>query len=219
LIVNEALIDSIDDVLPQTQCRQCGYEGCRPYAAAVAAGQAGINQCPPGGDAGIRNLAGLLGREYQPLDPAFGMEKPREVAVVVEERCIGCTLCIQACPVDAILGAAKQMHSVITDLCTGCGLCVAPCPVDCIEMHRATGPDADWNAAQAADARGRFKDRNARLVRAATADPLPRLDDATLRRTAVEAAVARAQSRRAAYLELQRLRAEKNAGSGSGESA
>lgn len=124
----------IDAVLPQTQCTKCGYDGCKPYAQAIAAGEADINQCPPGGDANIHKLAAITGRPYQPLNPANGVEKPRQLAVIDEQMCIGCTLCIQACPVDAIVGAAKLMHSVITAECTGCDLCVAPCPVDCIAM-------------------------------------------------------------------------------------
>jgi electron transport complex protein RnfB len=126
--------DQVNEILPQTQCGQCGYPGCRPYAEAIANGEAEINQCPPGGEAGIRALADLLGREPLELNPENGMEKPRAVAVIDEQTCIGCTLCIQACPVDAILGAAKQMHTVIESECTGCDLCLPPCPVDCIEM-------------------------------------------------------------------------------------
>lgn len=130
-----ALADRIDAVLPQTQCGQCGYPACRPYAEAVATGEADINQCPPGGAAGIRDLAQLLGVEFKPLNPKHGREKPeRTVAVIDEQLCIGCTLCIRACPVDAILGASKQMHTVIAQECTGCDLCLAPCPVDCIAM-------------------------------------------------------------------------------------
>jgi electron transport complex protein RnfB len=130
----DPVVDQIDRLLPQTQCGQCNYPGCHPYAAAIAAGQAEINQCPPGGAAGIRALADLLGREPLPLNPANGAVKPLALAVIDEQACIGCTLCIQACPVDAILGAAKQMHTVIAAECTGCELCLAPCPVDCIVM-------------------------------------------------------------------------------------
>ena len=131
---NEYLIEAIDCLLPQTQCGQCNYPGCRPYATAIAAGIADINQCPPGGMDGIRALAELLGREVKPLNPANGIEKPKVVALIVEDDCIGCTKCIQACPVDAIIGAPKRMHTVIADLCTGCELCLPPCPVDCIEL-------------------------------------------------------------------------------------
>ena len=128
------LVDQIDSLLPQTQCGQCTYPGCRPYAQAIANGEADINQCPPGGDATIQALADLLDRDPKPLNPENGIIKPKTVAIIGEPTCIGCTLCIQACPVDAILGAAKQMHTVIAEECTGCELCVAPCPVDCIKM-------------------------------------------------------------------------------------
>jgi electron transport complex protein RnfB len=131
----DPVVDRIDDLLPQTQCGQCGYPGCRPYAKAIAEGEADINQCPPGGEAGIEALADLLGRDPKPLNPEHGATKPKMVAHIDEHTCIGCTLCIQACPVDAILGAAKQMHTVIDEECTGCELCVAPCPVDCITME------------------------------------------------------------------------------------
>jgi Na+-translocating ferredoxin:NAD+ oxidoreductase subunit B len=127
-------IDHINAILPQTQCGQCGYKGCKPYAEAIAAGQADINQCPPGGDEGIAELAALLGGATKPLNPDYGNHKPKQVAVIVEEDCIGCIKCIAACPVDAILGTAKLMHTVIAAECTGCELCVAPCPVDCIVM-------------------------------------------------------------------------------------
>ena len=134
-VEGDPLVDKIDAVLPQTQCGQCSYPGCRPYAEAIAKGEADINQCPPGGEAGIRALAELLGVEPKPLSAEHGKEKlAPTVAVIDESVCIGCTLCIQACPVDAILGAAKQMHTVIARECTGCELCVAPCPVDCIAM-------------------------------------------------------------------------------------
>jgi electron transport complex protein RnfB len=130
----DPVADQIESLLPQTQCGQCSYAGCRPYAEAIAAGEAEINRCPPGGESGIRALADLLDREFLPLDPEAGEEKPRAVAVIDEDRCIGCTLCIQACPVDAILGTGKHMHTVIADECTGCDLCLPPCPVDCIDM-------------------------------------------------------------------------------------
>jgi electron transport complex protein RnfB len=144
------LADAIDQLLPQTQCTKCGYQGCRPYAEAIAAGEADINQCPPGGEAGIRALAQLLGREAKPLNPENGVEAPRLVAFIREDECIGCTKCIQACPVDAILGAPKLMHTVIVDLCTGCDLCIPPCPVDCIDMvappDYTQRPVPPWNA-------------------------------------------------------------------------
>src|SRR5512142_554841 len=133
-VEGDPLVDKIDAILPQTQCGQCGFPGCKPYAQAIAKGEADINQCPPGGEEGIRKLADLLGREFKPLSGEHGIEKPKSVAFIDEQTCIGCTLCIQACPVDAIVGAAKQMHTVIAAQCTGCELCLAPCPVDCIAM-------------------------------------------------------------------------------------
>jgi Na+-translocating ferredoxin:NAD+ oxidoreductase subunit B len=132
--MSATLTDRIDALLPQTQCRQCGYPGCRPYAEALAAGRADINQCPPGGEDTIEELAQLLGVPRKKLDPALGPAKPAAVAVIDEKLCIGCTLCIQACPVDAIVGAAKLMHTVLAAECTGCELCIPPCPVDCIAM-------------------------------------------------------------------------------------
>lgn len=128
------MIDQINALLPQTQCRRCGFNGCLPYAEAIASGSADINQCPPGGEEGVVELAKLLGVKPKPLNPNFGVSKPRHIAYIVEQDCIGCAKCIAACPVDAILGAAKFMHTVITSECTGCELCIAPCPVDCIEM-------------------------------------------------------------------------------------
>ena len=130
----DTLITEIDAILPQTQCRQCGFSGCKPYATAIAEGRADINQCPPGGEQGIHKLAKLLGISPIPLNTAHGVSKPKAVALIDEEVCIGCTLCIAACPVDAIAGAAKQLHTVIAAECTGCELCIAPCPVDCISM-------------------------------------------------------------------------------------
>src|SRR5207302_5179216 len=160
-----ALAERIDALLPQTQCTKCGYPSCRPYAEAIAAGEADINQCPPGGDAGVRKLAALLDREAKPLNPRNGVEQPRRVALIDEARCIGCTLCIQACSVDAIVGAAKLMHTVVTELCSGCDLCVAPCPVDCIDMVPASGADATWDQARAHAARERFELRRSRHER------------------------------------------------------
>ncbi len=199
--------DEIDALLPQTQCTKCGYQGCRPYAEAIARGEANINQCPPGGDAGIRLLALATGRPYLPLDPAHGVEGPRRVAYIDEALCIGCTLCIQACPVDAIVGAAKQMHTVVVDLCSGCDLCVAPCPVDCIAMVPATGADAVWDRPRADAARARHGARTARLAQekrsreerlarqAAAAKAAPGAD---AKRAAIQAAMERARAKRAA---------------------
>lgn len=137
-IERNRLIAQIDAILPQTQCAKCGYPGCKPYATAIVNGEADINQCPPGGDARIHALAYLTRLEYKPLNAENGVEKPKALAFIDEATCIGCTLCIQACPVDAILGASKQMHTVITSECTGCELCLAPCPVDCIVMQPIT---------------------------------------------------------------------------------
>jgi electron transport complex protein RnfB len=134
-VEGDPLVEKINSILPQTQCGQCGFPGCKPYAEAIANGAAEINQCPPGGDENIHKLAELLGKEYKPLSEEHGVEKPKAVALIDEKTCIGCTLCIQACPVDAIVGAAKQMHTIVTDLCTGCELCIPPCPVECISME------------------------------------------------------------------------------------
>jgi electron transport complex protein RnfB len=166
--VTKTLADLIEDQLPQTQCTKCGYPACRPYAEAIAAGEADINQCPPGGIEGVRRLSSVTGRPVIPINPANGIERPRPVAFIDEALCIGCTLCIQACPVDAILGAAKQMHTILPSLCTGCDLCVAPCPVDCISMVPVTGEATGWAAwsQEAADAaRARHDFRSQRLTR------------------------------------------------------
>ncbi|MDS4026971.1 MAG: electron transport complex subunit RsxB [Candidatus Contendobacter sp.] len=138
------MAEQIDAILPQTQCGQCGYVGCRSYAEAIAAGEAEIDLCPPGGANSVVALADLLGRDPPPRNAADGVEQPKMVAVIDEQRCIGCTLCIQACPVDAILGAAKHMHTVIARECTGCELCVAPCPVDCIQMTPVAETIMTW---------------------------------------------------------------------------
>ena len=140
--VSGALTDRIDATLPQTQCTRCGYPACRPYAEAIARGEAPINRCPPGGMEGVRALARITGQPVLPLDSACGVEAPPQVAMIDESVCIGCTKCIQACPVDAIVGAGKLMHTVVADLCTGCELCVPPCPVDCIAMIPARDPPA-----------------------------------------------------------------------------
>ena len=153
-------VERIGALLPQTQCRQCGFAGCEPYAEAIASGEADIDRCPPGGAAGIVKLASLLGREVKPVNPLNGVEAPLQLASIEEEHCIGCTLCIQACPVDAIVGAPKQMHTVFADRCTGCKLCLPPCPVDCIRMD--TAPFV-WSQPLAAAARRRFDARKLRL--------------------------------------------------------
>ena len=137
----DPLVEKIEALLPQTQCGQCSYPGCRPYAEAIAKGEADINLCPPGGMEGVAKLADLLGREVKPLDAE---EKPKQLAVIDEQTCIGCTLCIQSCPVDAIVGAAKQMHTIIAQRCTGCELCLPPCPVECIHMEVVTENLDTW---------------------------------------------------------------------------
>lgn len=210
-----ALADRIDALLPQTQCTKCGHAGCRPYADAIANAGAPINRCPPGGAAGIAALAALLQRPAVPLDPAHGVEGPLTVAVIDEALCIGCTLCIQACPVDCIVGAPTQMHTVIASQCTGCDLCVAPCPMDCIAM-RPVEPPRVWTRADADAARRRHAGRTARQATAqarngrrlaekavAKLAELDARDDltasqATRRKAVVEAAIARARARRAA---------------------
>ena len=156
--IADSLADRIDNLLPQTQCTRCGYQGCRPYAEAIAQDLAPINQCPPGGSATIDALARLLGRAAQPLNPVNGAEGPPLVAVIDESRCVGCTKCLPPCPTDAIVGANRLMHTVIAALCTGCELCIAPCPVDCIVMvPRVTLTDAAAQVAPAAvDNRARY---------------------------------------------------------------
>lgn len=141
----ESKIYAIDQWLPQTQCTQCTYPRCHDYATAIADGEAGINQCPPGGDITIRGLASLLGKIGKPLGPQYGTHKPKQLAVIDEDICIGCVMCIKACPTDAIVGAAKLMHTVIAQDCTGCELCIEPCPVDCIEMvDQLQTPELTW---------------------------------------------------------------------------
>jgi electron transport complex protein RnfB len=194
--------DRVDAVLPQTQCARCGHAGCRPYAEAIAAGTAEINRCPPGGEATVVVLAALTGRAVQQLDPAVGAGGPLLLARIDESACIGCTLCIDACPVDAILGAQKQMHAVLPSLCSGCELCVAPCPVDCIAMIPA---GRVWTKDDATAARARHLARTARLARSerisrrtAAPDAPAAQDPLARRRSAVNAALARARARRLA---------------------
>ncbi len=225
---SKTLADRLEDLLPQTQCTKCGYDGCRPYAEAVAAGAADYNQCPPGGAEGVARLARLLGKPVIPLNPVNGVERPRPVAFIDESLCIGCTLCMQACPVDAIVGAPKQMHTIVEDLCTGCDLCVAPCPVDCIAMIPVTGNATGWDAwtePQADAARARHDRRVARLAserdaavaraaarRAAAATPTPPdapaasaqppADDAEAKKKAIiQAALERARRKKAEMAE------------------
>jgi electron transport complex protein RnfB len=166
--MQDLLVERIDAILPQTQCRKCGFSGCKPYALAIAKGEADINQCPPGGDESIQMLAQLLGVEAKPLNPEYGTFKAKAAAFIDESRCIGCMLCIHTCPVDAILGAAKYMHTVIAAECTGCELCMAPCPVDCISMQPALSGDqgsAERNKQAADVARERYEFRLYRIER------------------------------------------------------
>ena len=208
--------EAIDALLPQTQCRRCGYDGCRPYAEAIAAGEAGINRCPPGGAATVGRLAAATGLAAEPIAEECGDAWPPKVAVIREAECIGCTRCIQVCPVDAIIGAAKQMHTVIERDCTGCELCLPACPVDCIDMPESTAgsgqpfwpPARPIDAERAATARRHFQARQARLNRRtsrqrrterheATTEASD-TDDATraARKSTVADAIARARARR-----------------------
>ena len=211
----DELAQRINDVLPQTQCTQCGYDGCAPYAQAIATQQAPINQCPPGGAAGIVQLAQITGQPVTPLNPKNGTEQPLRVAYIIEDECIGCTKCIQACPVDAIVGAAKLMHTVISEQCTGCELCIPPCPVDCIQMPLAADPV--WTRERAHAARSQYQFRQIRLIRekmerdqnrhqklehkhaSFTAEHPPKQfedDEIERKRASIEAALARARARR-----------------------
>lgn len=209
---------ALDAALPQTQCTRCGYPDCRGYAEAMAAGEAGINRCPPGGAEGVQRLARLTGHPISPLDEACGQEGPRTLAIIDEAWCIGCTLCIKACPVDCIIGASKRMHTVVDEQCTGCELCVPACPVDCIAMVPVTGSMTGWQAwgpEQADLARDRYAFHRLRVERdrrenderlaakaAAKLADLPahtqHTDPATLerKRAVIEAALARARARR-----------------------
>lgn len=182
------LAEALNDALPQTQCTRCGYPNCRAYAQAMADGEAEINQCPPGGAEGITRLARITGRPVIPLNPTNGHEGPRQLAVIDEAWCIGCTLCLPACPVDAIVGGPKRMHTVIEPLCTGCELCIPVCPVDCISLVNVTGERTGWHAwseTQAAEARERHafhtlretrdeRERNERLASARVHQTTPR---------------------------------------------
>ena len=181
------------EVLPQTQCTRCGYPDCAAYADAIAVGEAAINQCPPGGDEGIHRLAAVTSQPYAPLNPDNGVQAPRSVVWIDENWCIGCTLCIEACPVDAIIGTHKRMHTVIEAECTGCELCLPVCPVDCMLLENVSGEASGWDAwsAVSADkARERYADRQARLaVPVVVAPSLPE----THKQSRVEAALARAK--------------------------
>ncbi len=199
--------ERIDALLPQIQCRKCGYDGCTPYASAIERGEAAINRCPPGGDALIAGLSALTGKPTLPLDPACGPASTRQIAWIDESRCVRCTLCIRPCPVDAIAGAPKQLHTVLADYCTGCGLCLPPCPVDCIEMRPL--PDPSWSKPQADQARSRHAARQIRIAvqtaqdqarRAARAAPrgASEIAESARRKAVIDAALARATAKRAA---------------------
>ncbi|KQP22105.1 RnfABCDGE type electron transport complex subunit B [Pseudorhodoferax sp. Leaf267] len=205
---SQALSERIHAALPQTQCTRCGYPDCAGYAQAIAAGDAPINRCPPGGHEGIARLERLTGLPPLPLDAAFGVEAPRQMAFIDEHWCIGCTLCIKACPVDAIIGSNKLMHTVVEAHCTGCELCIPVCPVDCIQLEPASGTLsgwAAWSSTQADAARKRYALHQQRLNNEAAPQPpsapepeAPALadDPAAARRAAVQAAMARARARR-----------------------
>jgi electron transport complex protein RnfB len=197
--VNVTLVRRLDAALPQTQCTRCGFADCLAYAEAIAQGAADVNRCPPGGEETIARLAALTGMDARPLDPACGTHAPLAVALIDESRCIGCAFCLEACPVDAILGASKRMHFVVPSLCSGCELCLAPCPVDCIAMVPA---GRSWSADDANAARVRHRDRAARLARGERIERrgvvAPRDDGAAARRATVQAALERARARRAA---------------------
>jgi electron transport complex protein RnfB len=192
-----ALVDAVLDALPQTQCRRCGYADCRSYADAITTEGAAINRCPPGGAEGVARLALLTGRATLPLDPDCGREGPRALAVIDEQQCIGCALCLKACPVDAIVGAAKQMHAVIDASCTGCELCIPVCPVDCISLVDVSAGRtgwAAWDATRAAEARRRYA-RHAERLATGTA-PAPADSGQPARSATVAAAIARARAAR-----------------------
>lgn len=197
-----SLAQQIDAVLPQTQCTRCGYLSCREYAEAIERGETRINRCPPGGEFTIARLAELTGQAGDALDPECGIHASRRVVRVDEDWCIGCTLCIQACPVEAIIGGAKRMHTVIESLCTGCELCIAPCPVDCLELHPARlGPSTpqDWLEEQAPLMRERFIARNQRIGRFRARKPRRTrraANTSAQRRAAIAEAVARTRARR-----------------------
>ena len=183
-------------VLPQTQCTRCGYPDCEAYADAIERQEAGINQCPPGGEEGIQRLSALTGLPVLPLNPANGSEGPRHIAWIDEQWCIGCTLCISACPTDAILGASKQMHTVIEDACTGCELCLPVCPVDCIHLENVTLGKSGWNAwtqTLADQAKNRYELKKLRLAK--EQGEIPQSENTNeLKQSAVQAALARAKA-------------------------
>jgi Na+-translocating ferredoxin:NAD+ oxidoreductase subunit B len=193
-VTSDNLVEQINQLLPQTQCTKCGFSGCKPYAQAIAQGSADINRCPPGGDAGVVKLAQLLDKPILPIDTECGEPGPLRVAVIDEQHCIGCTLCIQACPVDAIVGANKYMHTVLADWCTGCDLCLPPCPVDCIEMVEVID-QPEWTVERANLARQRHNNRQQRLSTPTHAALAP-VASAADKQATVKAALARARARR-----------------------
>lgn len=190
-----SLAERILEVLPQTQCTRCGYPDCAAYADAIASGEAAINQCPPGGDEGIHRLAAVTSRAHIPLNPDNGVQAPRSVVWIDENWCIGCTLCIEACPVDAIIGTHKRMHTVIESECTGCELCLPVCPVDCMLLENVSGEASGWDAwsvSAAEQARQRYAARQARLSAPVVAEPrLPEMH----KQSRVQAALARAKEK------------------------
>jgi electron transport complex protein RnfB len=213
-----ALAARILDALPQTQCTRCGYPDCAGYAQAIARGEADINQCPPGGQEGVARLARITGKTAKALDPVFGLEAPRQTVFIDESWCIGCTLCIDACPTDAIMGSNKRMHTVIERYCTGCELCLPVCPVDCIKVESASGTASGWDAwsqPQADLARARYAAHADRRKRQQTEDTdklqaqakmklanlaeHSRIEDPVVlnhKRAIIEAALARARAKR-----------------------
>jgi Na+-translocating ferredoxin:NAD+ oxidoreductase subunit B len=219
--VQAALAAQLLDALPQTQCTRCGYPDCAAYAHAMASGEAGVNQCPPGGAQGVLRLAAITGQPAPALDPAFGQEGPRSVVYIDEAWCIGCTLCIDACPTDAIVGSNKRMHTVLEDLCTGCELCLPVCPVDCIVVENASGTATGWAAwsdGQAQQARERYASRQTRLEQLAEAHARQQIEKAQTKladlpahsqhtdpavldqkRATIEAALARARAKAGAH--------------------
>ena len=215
--INFSLFDRLNAALPQTQCTRCGYPDCATYAHAIASGDAAINQCPPGGNEGVQRLATITGLAATPLNPVHGNESPRSVAVIDEAWCIGCTLCIEACPTDAIFGSNKVMHTVIEPYCTGCELCLPVCPVDCISLENVTGEQAGWNAWSLKEAqtsqlryevhRARFLKISSKEVKSAESQlpdqlpgQLPELTnentEANRKRAVIEAALARSRAQR-----------------------
>ena len=185
-------------VLPQTQCTRCGYPDCEAYANAIERQEAGINQCPPGGEEGIQRLSVLTGRPTLPLNPEHGSEGPRHIAWIDEQWCIGCTLCISACPTDAILGASKQMHTVIENACTGCELCLPVCPVDCIHLENVTLGNSGWNAwtqEQADQAKKRYDIKKLRLSKEQSQTHQDK-NTVGLKQSAVQAALERAKTQK-----------------------